>query len=159
MTNALVSSDLSINSISLTAPRNEFLNSTAFVAYDTKFFEAPCYDAKTRQLYFVERGPPGGLDGTHTWQYLLDTRNNTLRNITTNPPTTNSHGCVVFRDDFYVVTSHNETASLVRVDPKTLEKTVLLNNYYQQPFMGFNDLEIDPDGNFWVTGSKSGWVS
>lgn len=61
----------------------------------------------------------------------------------------------------YVVTdgSHEETGALIKIDPVTLNRTVLLNNYYQQPFMGFNDLEIDPDGNFWLTDSKSGYVS
>lgn len=67
----------------------------------------------------------------------------------------------MFRGSMYVVTdgSHTETGSLVKIDPGSLNKTVLLNNYYQQPFMGFNDLDIDPDGNFWLTDSKSGYVS
>lgn len=57
----------------------------------------------------------------------------------------------------YIVTDagKNETGALVKVNPGTLEKTVLLNNYYQQPFMGFNDLDIDKDGNFLMTDSKS----
>ena len=52
----------------------------------------------------------------------------------------------------------NSPAELAKIDPRTLKKTVLLNNYYQQPFMGFNDLEIDPYGNFYLTDSYSGWV-
>lgn len=161
--------------------RNAFLNTTNFIAYDEKFFEilgptatiehvqhlalqsheSPCFNKDTKELYFVEWGPPGGDNGTHTWQYLLDTKDDTLRKITTSPPTVNAHGCVYYDGAYHVVTdgSFNETATLVRVDPGTLEKKVLLNNYYQQPFMGFNDIEIDPDGNFWLTDSRSGWVS
>ncbi|KAF4546813.1 Six-bladed beta-propeller TolB-like protein [Lasiodiplodia theobromae] len=157
---------------------NDFLNTTEFIAYDERFFdiigpdatvthvqnltyqthEAPCFNPNTEELLFVEWGPPGGDDGVHTWQYLLNTRNNTLRKITTNPPTVNLHGCVFYNDAYYAVTdgSANETGALVKIDPITFEKTVLLNNYYQQPFDGFNDLEIDPDGNFWLTDSKSG---
>ncbi|KAJ0341442.1 hypothetical protein COL154_011897 [Colletotrichum chrysophilum] len=158
---------------------NEFLNTTNFIAYDERFFdifgpqatvkqvqqlafqthEAPCYNKDTKELYFAEWGPPGGDDGTHSWQYMLDTRNNTLKKITTTPPTVNAHGCIYYRGAYHVVTdgSHNETGALVRVNPETLERTVLLNNYYQEPFMGFNDLDIDSEGNFWLTDSKSGW--
>ncbi|KAF0320317.1 lactonohydrolase [Colletotrichum asianum] len=158
---------------------NEFLNTSNFIAYDERFFdilgpqaivkqvqqlafqthEAPCYNKDTKELYFAEWGPPGGDDGTHSWQYMLDTRNNTLKKITTTPPTVNAHGCIYYRGAYHVVTdgSHNETGALVRVDPETLERTVLLNNYYREPFMGFNDLDIDSEGNFWLTDSKSGW--
>ncbi|KAF6810630.1 lactonohydrolase [Colletotrichum sojae] len=158
---------------------NAFLNITNFIAYDEKFFEifgpratveqvqhlafqpheAPCYNKDTKEMFFVEWGPPGGDNGTHIWQYLLDTKSNTLRKITTDPPTLNAHGCVYYRGAYHVVTdgSHDETGALVRVDPTTLRKTVLLNNYYQQPFMGLNDLDIDPEGNFWMTDSKSGY--
>ncbi|TDZ20072.1 hypothetical protein Cob_v007148 [Colletotrichum orbiculare MAFF 240422] len=164
---------------SIWARNNGFLNTTNFIAYDERFFdiigpqatvehvqhlalqphEAPCYNKDTGELYFVEWGPPGGDNGTHSWQYLLDTRNNTLKKITTNPPTVNSHGCVFYKGAYHVVTdgTSNETAALVRVDPKTLEKKVLLNNYYEQPFMGLNDVEIDSDGNFWLTDSRSGF--
>lgn len=91
---------------------------------------------------------------------MLNTETNVLRNITTNPPTINAHGCVFHRGAMYVVTDgdHKETAALVKIEPGSLSKTILLNNYYQQPFMGFNDLDIDPDGNFWITDSKSGYV-
>ncbi|KAI8273198.1 hypothetical protein K4K60_011181 [Colletotrichum sp. SAR11_57] len=148
---------------------NEFLNTTNFIAYDERFFdifgpqatvkqvqqlafqthEAPCYNKDTKELYFAEWGPPGGDDGTHSWQYMLTTRNNTLKKITTTPPTVNAHGCIYYRGAYHVVTdgSHNETGALVRVNPETLERTVLLNNYYQEPFMGFNDLDIDSEGN------------
>lgn len=87
----------------------------------------------------------------------MNTKNNTLRKITTNPPTVNAHGCVFHSGEMYIVTDggKNETGALVKVNLDTLEKTVLLNNYYQQPFMGFNDLDIDKDGNFWMTDSKS----
>ncbi|KAF5523803.1 hypothetical protein CGCA056_v005637 [Colletotrichum aenigma] len=158
---------------------NEFLNTTNFIAYDERFFdifgphatvkqvqqiafqthEAPCYNKDTKELYFAEWGPPGGDDSTHSWQYMLDTRNNTLKKITTTPPTVNAHGCIYYRGAYHVVTdgSRNETGALVRVNPETLEKTVLLNNYYEEPFMGFNDFDIDSEGNFWLTDSKSGW--
>ena len=168
-------------SVKLTKNRNQKLNDTDFVAYDTKFFdiigpeakvehlhqlayqthEAPCYNAKTKKLFFSEWGHPGGDNGVHTWQYLLDTETNELKNITTDPPTVNAHGCVVYQDSLYVVTDGgpDETGALVKIDPETWEMEVLLNNYYQQPFMGFNDLDIDSDGNFWMTDSKSGAVS
>ncbi|KAF4982150.1 hypothetical protein FZEAL_2173 [Fusarium zealandicum] len=157
---------------------NEYLNGTDFVAYDKKFFdiigpdarvkhvqklayqthEAPCYIPSTKELYFTEWGRPGGQEGVHSWQYLLDTKTNKLRNITTSPPTVNAHGCVVYRGELHVVTDGgpDETGALVKINPKTWKKTVLLNNYYQQPFMGFNDLDIDSEGNFWLTDSKSG---
>ncbi|CAJ0548414.1 Ff.00g020270.m01.CDS01 [Fusarium sp. VM40] len=160
------------------AEANNFLNSTDFVAYDEKFFdiigpraqikhvqhlayqthEAPCYNPDSKELFFTEWGPPGGDEGVHRSQYLLDTRTNKLRNITTSPPTVNVHGCVFYKDALYVVTDgdQNETGALIKLNPKTWKKTVLLNNYYQQPFMGFNDLDIDPEGNFWLTYSKSG---
>lgn len=128
------------------------------LAYQTH--EAPCYNQETKQLFFAEWGPPGGLSGEHSWQYLLDTETKELRNITTNPPTVNAHGCVVYDGAMYVVTdgSHEETGTLVKIDPTSWNKTVLLNNYYQQPFMGFNDLDMDPEGNFYLTDSKSGYV-
>ncbi|KAG7055968.1 AkeP protein [Colletotrichum scovillei] len=159
--------------------RNAFLNTTNFIAYDEKFMhllgpkakiqqvqklasqshEAPCFNKETKELFFVEWGPPGGDNGTHSWQYLLDTKNNTLRKITTTPPTLNAHGCVYYHGAYHVVTdgSHDETGALIRIEPTTLERTVLLNNYYEQPFAGLNDLEIDSYGNFWFTDSKSGW--
>ncbi|KAH7053370.1 hypothetical protein B0J12DRAFT_571139 [Macrophomina phaseolina] len=168
----------SVTSDSSLQQANDFLNTTHFVAYDERFFgiigpnatithiqkltyqthEAPCYNPNTKELLFVEWGPPGGDDGVHTWQYLLDTKTNELRKITTSPPTVNLRGCVFYNDFYYGVTdgSANETGALVKIDPVTFEKTILLNNYYQQPFAGFNDLEIDPDGNFWLTDSKSG---
>lgn len=160
-----------------------FLNGTDFIAYDLAFFdlftkhasvehlqplsyqshEAPCYIPSTRQLYFVEWGPPGtdGNNGTHNWQYVLDVESNNLRKITTDPPTINAHGCVEFQGHLYVVTDGTGTSDsgrLVRVNPTTLIMQPLLNNMLGQPFAGFNDLEIDRDGNFWLTDSKSGWV-
>lgn len=60
----------------------------------------------------------------------------------------------------YVVTDGYkdiETGQLVKINPKTWEKQVILNNYYGQPFLGFNDLDIDSDGNFWLTDSKSAY--
>lgn len=68
---------------------------------------------------------------------------------------------MIYRDEMYVVTDgdQTETGFLAKVDSDSWKVTKLLNNYYQQPFLGFNDLEIDPDGNFWLTDSKSGYVS
>lgn len=157
------------------------LNETTFIAYDEKFFEligpkasiqrvqdlafqvyeASCLNKNTGELFFAEWGPPGGLNGVHSWQYILDTKTNTLRNVTTNPPTFNAHGCVFYEDNYYVVTDGgpNNTGTLTKIDPETLEATVLLNNYYQQPFDGFNDIDIDEDGNFWITDGRYGVVS
>ncbi|OGM47435.1 hypothetical protein ABOM_002642 [Aspergillus bombycis] len=157
----------------------EYLNSTDFVAYDERFFdligpeasirrlhdlpfqthEAPCYNPSTKELFFIEWGPPGGDDGSHDWQYLLNTETNELRKISTNPPIHNVHGCAFHNGSYYVVTdgSQNQTASLNRINPDTLEVTTLLNNYYGLPFQGFNDLDIDSDGNFWITDDHYGW--
>lgn len=128
--------------------------------------EASCFNPDTKQLFFAELGGPGGTSadglyaGSHSWQYLLDTETNVLRNVTTSPPTFNVHGCVYYHGAYHVVTdgSPNGTATLARIDPSTLESTTLLDNYYQQPFISFNDLDIDPDGNFWLADSISGWV-
>ncbi|KAJ4299218.1 hypothetical protein N0V90_004462 [Kalmusia sp. IMI 367209] len=156
------------------------LNESDFIAYDSRFFsvigskasiqhvqklafqshEAPCYNPKTKNLFFVEWGPPGGINGTHDWQYLLHTTNNTLTKIQTSPPTVNSHGCVIYREKMYVVTDGDrdkETGMLAEINPATWEKKVLVNNYYGQPFMGFNDLDIDSEGNFWLTDSNSAY--
>ncbi|KAF2011514.1 calcium-dependent phosphotriesterase [Aaosphaeria arxii CBS 175.79] len=154
------------------------LNETDFVAYDQRFFhligpdatidhvqelayqthEAPCFDQATGNLFFAEWGPPGGDNGTHDWQYLLNTRNNSLQKIKTDPPTYNAHGCVIYDSQMYVVTDGYEdveTGQLVRIDPNTWRHETILNNYHGQPFLGFNDLDIDSDGNFWLTDSKS----
>jgi hypothetical protein len=153
------------------------LNGTDFIAYDEKFFdiigpnasvehiqtlshkvhEASCYIPSTGNLFFAEWGPPGGDNGTHNWQYLFNTANNTLTKIQIDPPTYNVHGCVVYNNSMYVVTdgSLNETGKLARVDPVTLKQETILNNYYGQPFMGLNDLDIDSNGNFWITDSAS----
>jgi hypothetical protein len=110
----------------------------------------------------VEWGPPGGVNGTHNWQYLLNTHNNTLRKFQTDPPTYNAHGCVIWEGQLYVVTDgygKMETGQLVRIDPATWKRTTILNNYHGQPFLGFNDLDVDSNGNFWLTDSKSAYVS
>ncbi|KAJ9664402.1 hypothetical protein H2198_000331 [Neophaeococcomyces mojaviensis] len=158
----------------------ESLNSTQFVAYDNKFFdiigsaaavehiqalahqshEAACYIPDLHKLFFVEWGPPGGNNGTHPWQYMLDVNTNTLSKVQTDPPTINAHGCVYFQGSMYIITdgTDGETGYLAKVDPITLKRETLLNNYYGQPFAGFNDLDIDSDGNFYLTDSKSGWA-
>lgn len=123
--------------------------------------ESPCYNPATGDLFFVEWGPPGGENGTHDWQYLLNTRNNTLKKIQTSPPTYNAHGCVIWDGELYVVTDGHEnveTGKLVRINPLNWTMKTILNNYYGQPFLGFNDLDIDSDGNFWLTDSKSAYV-
>ena len=157
----------------------DFLNTTQFVAYDNKFFdiigpnvevehvqplayqshEAACFIPDLGKLFFVEWGPPGGDNGTHPWQYMLDVKTNTLEKIQTDPPMVNAHGCVYFQGSMYIVTdgTDGETGYLAKVDPQTLKMEKLLNNYYGQPFAGFNDLDIDSDGNFYLTDSKSGW--
>ncbi|GME44555.1 Six-bladed beta-propeller TolB-like protein [Neofusicoccum parvum] len=158
---------------------NQFLNTTNFVAYDEAFFdiigpeatithvqslpyqihEAPCLIPGTKDLFFVEWGLPGGDNGQHTWQYLLNTETNELRNITTDPPTVNVHGCVAHNGSLYIVTDGglNETGYFAHVDPATWKRTTLLNHYYEQPFLGFNDIAVDPSGNFYLTDSKSAW--
>ncbi|EOD44849.1 putative six-bladed beta-propeller -like protein [Neofusicoccum parvum UCRNP2] len=158
---------------------NQFLNTTNFVAYDEAFFdiigpeatithvqslpyqihEAPCLIPGTKDLFFVEWGLPGGDNGQHTWQYLLNTETNELRNITTDPPTVNVHGCVAHNGSLYIVTDGglDETGYFAHVDPATWKRTTLLNHYYEQPFLGFNDIAVDPSGNFYLTDSKSAW--
>ncbi|PLB54732.1 hypothetical protein P170DRAFT_442771 [Aspergillus steynii IBT 23096] len=157
-----------------------YLNTTDFIAYDPKFFEligpnatvehvqnlayqshkAPCYIKETNELFFVDWGPPGGDDGVHSWQYVLDIETNELRKVETTPPTYNAHGCVYYNQSLYVVTdgyADKESGALVKVNPRSWERETLVNNYLVQPFAGFNDLEMDREGNFWVTDSKSGW--
>lgn len=161
--------------------RNAQLNETDFVAYDRRFFdfigsdatvkkilelshqthEASCWVPGTKDILFAEWGPPGGNNGQHDYQYILDTESHELRNVTTNPPTLNVHGCVAYDGALYVVTDGGpgETAYFAKIDPKTWKRTTLLNHYYEQPFGAFNDLEVDKSGNFYLTDSKSGFVS
>lgn len=160
----------------LTAHSNEHLSETNFVAFDESFFdiigpdakveqilvsdpeqsqEAPCYVESTNQVFYAEWGY------NHAWQFLLDAETDELKNITTDPPTLNAHGCV-YRDGFmYLATDGGEglPASIVKVDAETLEAETLFNNFYQQPFLGFNDIDMDTNGNIWVTDSISAWVS
>ncbi|CAI7608678.1 unnamed protein product [Penicillium pancosmium] len=157
-----------------------YVNATDLVAYDERFLEligadatiehiqhlayqsheAPCDILEKHELLFVEWGKPGGDYGINKWQYLLDIKNNALRKIITDPPTYNLHGCVNFQGQLYGVIvgyGDNETGKLVKVDPCSWKATTLLNNFVGQPFAGFNDLEVDPEGNFWSIDSKSGW--
>ncbi|KAK8010977.1 AkeP protein [Apiospora arundinis] len=159
---------------------NEQINQTSFVAYDTRFFdiigpdatveqlqvlpfqihEAPCYIPETSQLYFVEwGGPGGGENGGHDYQYLLDLKTNILSTVRTNPPTWNVHGCVYSKGRLHVVTDGgpHETGYLATIDPKTWERKTILNNHEEQPFISFNDLDMDPEGNYYLTDSLSGW--
>ena len=159
---------------------NEHIQGSSFIAYDEKFFdiigpnatveqlqvlpfqvhEAPCHLPDTNQLYFVEWGPnANGTNGQHDWQYLLDLETNNLTRIKTDPPTFNVHGCVYRDGKMHVVTDGGpeETAYLATIDPKTLKRTTILNNFHGRPFMSFNDLEIDREGNYYLTDSKSGW--
>jgi sugar lactone lactonase YvrE len=111
-------------------------------------------------LFFVEWGPREEGCGQHGWHYLLDVRKNVLQTATTSPPTFNVHGCATFNNSLYVVTDGglNETGYLAKIDPSTWNRTTLLNNYYEQPFGGFNDIAMDNQGNFYLTDSRSGWV-
>lgn len=165
----------------LESVRNQHINASSFVAYDERFFEiigpdatveqlqvlpfqvheAPCHIPGQSQLFFTEWGPPGGENGTHDYQYLLDLKTNNMTVLRTDPPTTNVHGCVYHKDLLYVVTDGgpDETPYLASIDPVTWKRTTLLNNYYAQPFISFNDLEVDREGNFYLTDSFSGWVS
>ncbi|KPI39293.1 uncharacterized protein AB675_5222 [Cyphellophora attinorum] len=159
---------------------NDQINQTSFVAYDERFFdiigpdavveqlqalafqvhEAPCYIPETNSLFFVEWGPPGGGEkGRHDSQYLLDLTTNNLTLIKTNPPSWNVHGCVYRSGQLHVVTDGGpeETGYLATIDPQTWKRTTLLNNFYERPFISFNDLEIDDDGNYYLTDSYSGW--
>lgn len=126
--------------------------------------EAPCLVPDTNELFFVEWGNPPdtgpSAEGQHSWHYLFNTKTYELKNITTKPPTINIHGCVPYGDSLYVVTdgSVNETGYMAKIDPKTWERTTLLNSYYEQPFGGFNDIAVDDEGNFYLTDSKSAWV-
>lgn len=169
----------------MTAASNDKVNNTSFLAYDDRFFgllgpnvsiervhelqyqtnEAACYMPDKSRLFFVEWGPPGGDNGTHDYQFMLDTKTNEVTQIKTDPPTANVHGCVYFNGTLNIVTDggtgsgYNETAYLAHIDPDTLKRTTILNNYYQRPFMGFNDLEMDAEGNYYLTDSRSGYVS
>lgn len=53
----------------------------------------------------------------------------------------------------------NESPYLATIDPVTLNRTTILNNYYERPFISFNDLEVSPEGDYYLTDSYSGWVS
>lgn len=156
------------------------MNETDFVAYDESFFRFLGPDAKIEQvgtlslqnhegvcltpageLFFAEWGPPGGDNGLHTSQLLFDTKTNTLRNITTDPPHVNHHGCQSRDGKLYVVNDGGPDApgELAVIDPQTWKKTSLVNHYYEQPFGGINDIAIDPEGNFYFTADASGYVS
>lgn len=128
-----------------------------------QYREACCFSPDTKDLFFTELGGPGGVSGggfsgAHSWQYLLDTETNELLNITTSPPTRNVHGCVLCNGSYHVVTdeSPSGTVTLARTDPVTLERTTLRKDYDQQPVLSFNDVDMDPDGNFWLADSMSG---
>lgn len=161
----------------LTRRRNKFLNTTNFVAFEDSFFdiigpnakvehvitlpidinhEAARYVPEQNALFFTS----WGFD--HSWQYLLDTTTLQLKNITTDPPTLNAHGCVYYQGSLHIATDSGlpgHYASIVQVNATTLKAKTLINNFYQQPFLGFNDLDIDPNGNFWITDSYYAWVS
>lgn len=159
----------------LTPASNENFDGTSFVAFDPAFFdfigseanieqvwatnstynhEASCFVTERNALFFTS----WGFD--HSYQYLLDASNHELHNITTSPPIMNAHGCVYYNGSLHVATDGGagHYASIYRVEPHTLRAETLINNFYQQPFIGFNDLDIDPNGNIWVTDSMSAWV-
>jgi hypothetical protein len=98
----------------------------------------------------------------HSWQHLLDTTTLQLKNITTDPPTLKGHRCVYYQGSLHIATDGGlptEYASIVQVNATTLKAKTLINSFYQQPFLGFKDLDIDPNGNFWTTDYISAWVS
>ncbi|SMQ46503.1 unnamed protein product [Zymoseptoria tritici ST99CH_3D1] len=153
---------------------NDFLNTTDFVAFDPSFFnligsearvehvwdpanttihEASCFIPALNSLYFASWG------FSHDWQFLLNATTNEVKQITTDPPVMNAHGCQMYNGSLYITTDGGEGtyASVVKVDPLTWKSEVILNNFYQQPFQGFNDLDIDPQGNIWMTDSSSAW--
>ncbi|KAK0112848.1 hypothetical protein ONS95_014573 [Cadophora gregata] len=157
---------------------NEVFNTSDFIAFSPSFFsligpsaqvsreisfaditnhEASCYIPSTKQLFFVAWGY------SHNWQLVLDVETNTLKNITTSPPTWNVHGCVHYDDFLYVATDGGDDgeggqyAIIVKIDPKNWTAETVINNFYEMPFLGFNDLDIDRNGNFWVTDSISAW--
>ncbi|KAK8051659.1 hypothetical protein PG993_003044 [Apiospora rasikravindrae] len=159
---------------------NQQINQTSFVAYDPRFFdiigpdatveqlqvlpfqvhEAPCFIPETSQLFFVQWGPPGGGEnGGHNYQYLLDLKTNNLTTLQTDPPTWNIHGCVYSKGKLHVVTDGgpHETGYLATIDPSTWERRTILNNHDEQPFISFNDLDMDREGNYYMTDSLSGW--
>lgn len=108
----------------------------------------------------MEWGPNAdGENAQHDWQYLLDLTTNNLTRVKTDPPTFNVHGCVYHDGKMHVVTDGgpDETAYLATIDPNTLKRTTILNNFHERPFMSFNDLEIDTEGNYYLTDSESGW--
>ncbi|KAF7185805.1 hypothetical protein HII31_12907 [Pseudocercospora fuligena] len=155
---------------------NAYFNNTDFVAFAPTFLdligpnakidhiwdassntshEASCFVPELNSLFFASWG------FNHDFQYLLHAETGELRNITTSPPITNAHGCVYYNGHLYVATDGGAGtyASVYKVDPMTLNATAILNNFYQQPFLGFNDLDIDPNGNIWLTDSISAWVN
>ncbi|KAJ4295140.1 hypothetical protein N0V90_007150 [Kalmusia sp. IMI 367209] len=162
--------------LSLTIQSNTYLNQSNFVAFDPAFFdflgpnvhtshvwqpdytwihEASCFVPSLNALFFTSWG------FLHDYQYLLDASTHELRNVTTSPPIVGAHGCVHYNGSLYVATDGGDGhyASIYKVNPETWEAEVVINNFYQQPFMGFNDLDIDPNGNIWVTDSTSAWTN
>ncbi|PVH83646.1 hypothetical protein DL98DRAFT_529345 [Cadophora sp. DSE1049] len=157
---------------------NEVFNTGDFIAFDPSFFtfigpsakvsrvinfpdatnhEGSCYIPSTNQLFFAAWG------FSHNWQFVLDGATNTLHNITTSPPTWNAHGCVHYNGFLYVATDGGEDGaggqytSIVKIDPRNWIMEKVINNFYEMLFLGFNDLDIDRNGNFWVTDSTSAW--
>ena len=72
----------------------------------------------------------------------------------------NAHGCMYHDGHIYVATDGGEGtyASVIKINPVTLNAETIINNFFQQPFNGFNDIDVDPNGNLWVTDSISAWV-
>ncbi|KAH7370458.1 hypothetical protein BKA65DRAFT_532092 [Rhexocercosporidium sp. MPI-PUGE-AT-0058] len=124
---------------------------------DTTSHESSCYIPSTNQPFFATWG------FSHSWQYVLDGNTNELHNITTSPPTWNAHGCVHY-DGFLCVATDggmdgagSQYASIVEIDPRDWSAETLINNFYKMPFLGFHDLDVDRNGNIWVSASTSAW--
>ncbi|KJX94811.1 hypothetical protein TI39_contig4159g00061 [Zymoseptoria brevis] len=153
---------------------NDFLKTTDLVAFDPSFFnligsearvehvwdpanttihEASCLIPKLNSLYFASWA------FNHDWHFppqCHDERSQANHDGSAGHERT---GCQMYNGSLYITTDGGEGtyASLVKVDPLTWKSEVILNNFYQQPFQGFNDLDIDPQGNIWMTDSSSAW--
>ncbi|KAI0536233.1 AkeP protein [Xylaria digitata] len=141
---------------------NQQINQTSFIAYDERFFDIIGPDATIEKLidlpFQVHEAPCHTPEQDKLFFYLLDLKTNGLIGLRTNPPTWNIHGCVHCEGKLHVVTDGGpkEVPYLATIDPKTWDRTTLLNNYYERPFISFNDIEMDREGNYYLTDSLSG---
>lgn len=73
----------------------------------------------------------------------------------------NLHGCVYNKGKLHVVTDGGPhgTGYLASIDPSTRERTTILNNHNEQPFISFKDLDLDREGYYDLADSLSICVS